>query len=87
MQITNSDKSSSKPAILIDAGIHAREWIAPATALYFINQLVEEESNQKMLDVDWYIIPLMNPDGYDYSQKQVSIKYTDIFHLDLVSKN
>jgi len=26
-----------KPAIWIDAGIHAREWIAPATAVYVIN--------------------------------------------------
>ena len=28
---------SSKPAIWIDAGIHAREWIAPATAVYLIH--------------------------------------------------
>lgn len=28
-----------KPAIWIDAGIHAREWIAPAVALYFIKRV------------------------------------------------
>jgi len=28
---------TSKPAIWIDAGIHAREWIAPATAVYVIH--------------------------------------------------
>ncbi|KRZ90586.1 Meiotic recombination protein SPO11 [Trichinella sp. T8] len=30
-------KEGSQPAIWIDAGIHAREWIAPSTALYIIN--------------------------------------------------
>ncbi|VDQ14846.1 unnamed protein product [Trichobilharzia regenti] len=29
----------SKPIIWIDAGIHAREWIAPATALSIINKV------------------------------------------------
>uniref|UniRef100_A0A914Z7I8 Peptidase M14 carboxypeptidase A domain-containing protein n=1 Tax=Panagrolaimus superbus TaxID=310955 RepID=A0A914Z7I8_9BILA len=27
-----------KPAVFIDAGIHSREWIAPASALYLINK-------------------------------------------------
>jgi len=31
------ESESSKPAIWIDAGIHAREWIAPATAVYIIH--------------------------------------------------
>ena len=31
--------AEDKPAIWIDAGIHAREWIAPATALYVISQV------------------------------------------------
>jgi len=32
-------KDLSKPAIFIDAGMHAREWIAPATALHMINKV------------------------------------------------
>ena len=28
--------NSEKPAIWIDAGIHAREWIAPATLIYTV---------------------------------------------------
>jgi len=36
-QIGASDLS--KPAIWIDAGTHAREWIAPATALHVINKV------------------------------------------------
>ncbi|KAK0174949.1 hypothetical protein PV327_008737 [Microctonus hyperodae] len=54
--------------ILIDAGIHAREWISPSTALYTIHQLVVNKSNEQLYEnVDWYIIPSINPDGYEYS--------------------
>ncbi|XP_066265921.1 carboxypeptidase A2-like [Branchiostoma lanceolatum] len=32
-------KNTPKRAVWMDAGIHAREWVAPATALYFIHQV------------------------------------------------
>ena len=57
-----------KPAVWIDAGIHAREWVSPATALYFINQLVEnsgDAQNRFVLEqLDLYILPSANPDGF-----------------------
>ncbi|XP_046737158.1 uncharacterized protein LOC124405932 [Diprion similis] len=63
-----SSGGTGKPAILIDAGIHAREWIAPATVIYIISQLVEETTNSHLFEnVDWYIIPVLNPDGYEYT--------------------
>ena len=66
--ITNGD-GRKKNSIFIDAGIHAREWIAPATALYLINQLVDPKSNYSMLleELDFVIMPVVNPDGYEYS--------------------
>ncbi|XP_046451315.1 carboxypeptidase B-like isoform X2 [Daphnia pulex] len=64
----SSSSSGTKPAIWIDGGIHAREWISPAVATYIIKQLVEEPSNERLLqNVDWYIMPVMNPDGYEYT--------------------
>ncbi|XP_017775265.1 PREDICTED: carboxypeptidase B-like [Nicrophorus vespilloides] len=58
----------TKPAILIDGGIHAREWISPATVLYIIQELVENPENRHMIEnVDWMIIPVLNPDGYEYT--------------------
>ncbi|GLG99712.1 Zinc carboxypeptidase A 1 [Gryllus bimaculatus] len=67
MQIS-SGGGGQRPVILIDAGIHAREWIAPAMALYIIQQLVENPSNADLIaNVDWHVIPLLNPDGYEYS--------------------
>ena len=46
------------------SGIHAREWISPAVVTYLIQRLVEYPENAGMFqDVDWYIMPVMNPDG------------------------
>uniref|UniRef100_A0AC34QNM8 Peptidase M14 carboxypeptidase A domain-containing protein n=1 Tax=Panagrolaimus sp. JU765 TaxID=591449 RepID=A0AC34QNM8_9BILA len=61
-----------KPAIFIDAGVHAREWIAPAAAIYVIDKLVrgygKVGSVTGLVDkFDWYIVPVANPDGYVYS--------------------
>ncbi|KRT82371.1 Peptidase, partial [Oryctes borbonicus] len=58
----------NNPTILIDGGIHAREWISPAVVLYIIQQLVENKDNKHMIEnVNWYIIPVLNPDGYEYT--------------------
>lgn len=66
--ITINDNAKN-PVIFLDAGIHAREWIAPATALYVINQLVEHaaENTDVLSNITWVILPVVNPDGYEYS--------------------
>ncbi|XP_025269058.1 carboxypeptidase B [Camponotus floridanus] len=58
-----------KPAIWIDAGMHGREWIGSAVVTYILSQLVERNSTySKLLDnSDWMILPVVNPDGYEYS--------------------
>lgn len=66
-----------KPIIWIDAGIHAREWIAPMTGFYLISKLTSEYSNntdiKSLVDsYDWHILPLVNPDGYEYTHTTVS---------------
>ena len=46
-EISNDDDADSidveegtgKPIMYIESGIHAREWIAPASVLHFINQV------------------------------------------------
>ncbi|KAH8232832.1 hypothetical protein KR026_000706, partial [Drosophila bipectinata] len=57
-------------AIFIESGIHAREWIAPATATYIINELLtsQDPQVQKLAkEYNWIIFPSVNPDGYKYT--------------------
>ncbi|XP_014287173.1 carboxypeptidase B [Halyomorpha halys] len=69
VKVSTNKKRNEKPGIWIDAGMHGREWIAPAVALFMLKQLVENYStNRAVVDsVDWYIMPLANPDGYEYT--------------------
>ncbi|XP_065360646.1 carboxypeptidase B1 [Calliphora vicina] len=68
--ITNGQGSYDKNVILVDGGFHAREWISPASAIYAIEQLVENfEANKELLaDYNWVILPVVNADGYEYTQ-------------------
>nr|XP_039268566.1 carboxypeptidase B-like [Styela clava] len=63
---------SDRPAFVINCGIHAREWITPATCLYTANKLMNEYNmnmtiTHLMNGVDFYLIPSSNPDGYAYT--------------------
>jgi murein tripeptide amidase MpaA len=57
-------------------GIHAREWIANAVATYMIRELVENyEENKNIVDnLNIHVLPLANPDGYEFSISDVSRK-------------
>ncbi|XP_043264933.1 carboxypeptidase B-like [Colletes gigas] len=62
LRISNGNQNA--PAVWIDGGIHAREWISPAAVTYIIDYLVENSEN---LETDFYILPVANPDGYEYT--------------------
>ncbi|KAF4528948.1 hypothetical protein B566_EDAN017340 [Ephemera danica] len=65
----SKDDNRTKPAVFMDAGIHAREWLGPPTVLHVVYQLTAlAVENQDFLDLaDWYILPVANPDGYVYT--------------------
>ena len=61
-----------KPAIVINGCQHAREWITTMATTYLIEhlpQLYDYDSNWNLFldEVDVYIIPVVNPDGYVYT--------------------
>lgn len=68
-------KGKSNPTVVIDAGIHAREWHARSLALFTLKGLMQEAFLDKsglIFKTSFIIIPEMNPDGYLYSRKVVS---------------
>ncbi|CAG0886689.1 unnamed protein product [Darwinula stevensoni] len=69
MKLIKVSTGSATQKMWIDGGIHAREWIAPAVVTYILRELVENyEENRDVVDLyDWYLLPLHNPDGYEYS--------------------
>lgn len=64
-----SNGNARNPGIWIDGGMHAREWISPATVTFIANQLAEgwDDLPEHMRNINWYIHPVANPDGYEYS--------------------
>lgn len=67
---------AGRKAVFIESGIHAREWISPATTNYIINELLtsnDEEIKTIAHDYDWYIFPVTNPDGYVWTHVGVSV--------------
>ncbi|XP_054710436.1 carboxypeptidase B-like [Uloborus diversus] len=62
-----------KPAIWIQGGAHAREQVGVAVVVYIaqkLSSLCEERVEIcTLVDAfDWYILPVANPDGYEYCQ-------------------
>ncbi|XP_056226806.1 carboxypeptidase O-like isoform X2 [Seriola aureovittata] len=63
-----------KKAVWMDCGIHAREWIAPAFCQYFVRQILQTyktdpKMEEMMKNMDFYVTPVLNVDGYMYSWK------------------
>ncbi|XP_033123555.1 carboxypeptidase A2-like [Anneissia japonica] len=64
---------SGKPVVWFEGGIHAREWISPATVMYFTSKLLENYASDsdeevRLLDgLDWLIVPSLNVDGYVFT--------------------
>ncbi|XP_061231701.1 carboxypeptidase O [Neopsephotus bourkii] len=65
-----SDKT--KKIIWMDCGIHAREWIAPAFCQWFVKEILQNYKSDTNIgrflqNLDLYILPVLNIDGYIYS--------------------
>jgi hypothetical protein len=51
------------------SGTHAREWITITTVMYVLDQLMALPATDTLRkSFDWYIIPVVNPDGYEYAR-------------------
>ncbi|XDV46917.1 hypothetical protein PO909_016721 [Leuciscus waleckii] len=63
---------SAKPAVFMDCGFHAREWITHAFCQWFVNEAVSTYGSDpemtNLLDrMDFFVLPVFNIDGYEYT--------------------
>ncbi|XP_051839648.1 carboxypeptidase O isoform X1 [Antechinus flavipes] len=64
--------STLKKIFWMDCGIHAREWITPAFCQWFVKEILQNYKTDPRISrflrkVDFYILPILNIDGYVYS--------------------
>ncbi|XP_031573375.1 carboxypeptidase A5-like, partial [Actinia tenebrosa] len=62
----------NKPLFFIQCGIHAREWISPATCMYIIDKMTSSYIKDSMVTafldkMDIIVLPVINVDGYEYT--------------------
>ncbi|XP_050348097.1 carboxypeptidase B-like [Nymphalis io] len=67
LKISNGD--SENTGVWVDGSIHPREWISAAVVTYIADQLVRtfHEQPESITNKDWYMLPVLNPDGYEYT--------------------
>uniref|UniRef100_A0A8C5MDQ6 Carboxypeptidase A3 n=1 Tax=Leptobrachium leishanense TaxID=445787 RepID=A0A8C5MDQ6_9ANUR len=68
-------QKACKKGIILECGIHAREWISPAFCQWFVNEAVKtygkDKNMTRLLDrVTFHVIPVFNIDGYVWSWTQ-----------------
>ncbi|KAF8901460.1 peptidase M14 [Gymnopilus junonius] len=73
-------RANEKLGFVIIGAQHAREWVATSTALYLAHALVADASESYSLSsllahFDFHIIPVPNPDGYEYTWRTDRLWY------------
>ncbi|CRK19062.1 hypothetical protein BN1708_012515 [Verticillium longisporum] len=73
IHIWGSGGKGSKPAVIFHGTVHAREWISTMTTEYMAYQLLTKYATDTGVKAavdkfDYYIIPVLNPDGFVYTQ-------------------
>ncbi|TPX59144.1 hypothetical protein PhCBS80983_g02677 [Powellomyces hirtus] len=69
VKITSPTNAAAKRQYFFQGLIHAREWISGATVQYVSDQLVKSyATSPTLLDTtEFIIVPVVNPDGYEYT--------------------
>ncbi len=72
MRITSPGGPPNKPIIFYHGGQHAREWINIPVPMYVADWLlrnygIDSQATRLLDNVEWLIVPCMNPDGYAYT--------------------
>ncbi|CCC13248.1 unnamed protein product [Sordaria macrospora k-hell] len=66
--------NGTRKTILVTGGLHGREWISTSTVTYLLWSIITAYGKESMVTkllkhFDIVFIPVLNPDGYDYTWK------------------
>ncbi|XP_058124251.1 carboxypeptidase B-like [Anopheles ziemanni] len=66
----SKDNVATRPLVIVEGGLRAREWISPMSASYILHEIVEHyyEFEHILDNVNFLVVPLANPDGYEFSR-------------------
>ncbi len=72
IKITGPGSVANRPAAFYNAAQHAREWATPPVIAYIAQQFLENYATdcriKQLVDqVEFYLVPIVNPDGYVYT--------------------
>ncbi|XP_055974271.1 carboxypeptidase A4 [Sorex fumeus] len=64
-----------RAAVWLNAGIHSREWISQATAIWTARKIASDYGKDPVITsilkkMDIFLLPVANPDGYVYTQNR-----------------
>lgn len=62
--------------IVLEGGQVAADWLSPTILTYIADQLVrgnDTEALRASQDFEWHIFPVVNPDGFEFTQESVSL--------------
>lgn len=66
-----STADADAPAVILTSGQHSREWIAVSSGMYVIEEIAaragEADYAQMLSTIQVFVVPMVNPDGYEYS--------------------
>lgn len=68
LEITNG---ANLPGVILESGIHAREWIGPAATTWIVDKIVNSAEGSIWRKFNYIYFPSVNPDGYVYTHEQV----------------
>lgn len=64
IEINNGD---NLPGVVIESGIHAREWITVAGSSWVVNEILKDSADPIWRQFNYLYFPSVNPDGYTYT--------------------
>lgn len=71
VRITNPGGPDDRPVVVVQACMHAREWVSVSSAMYAAERFAEASEggllNFLLDETELVIVPVVNPDGYVYS--------------------